>query len=83
MVFIHLVWCVPVTEHSLSILYEYCVEESQRNENALTVAVNNFMMSRRFDRDMAERLMVLIDRREYFLKIEKDLYTLAQIMKSM
>ena len=70
-----------MNEHALNILYEYLAEESVRNENALTVAVNNFYSSRHFSRDRAQELMILLERKEYFDKVEQDIFTIIQIMK--
>jgi len=71
-----------VTQNSLTVLYEYLQAESQRNENALTVAVNNFMMCRKFDKEKANELMSLVDRKEYFDKVRQDILTCIEIMQS-
>lgn len=70
-----------MTQNSLTVLYEYLQAESQRNENALTVAVNNFMMSRKFDKEKANELMSLVDRKEYFEKVRHDILTCIEIMQ--
>ena len=68
-------------EKQLHFLYEYIQNEQARNENALIVAVNNFVSSRRVDRVKASEVMVLVDRKEYFEKVAQDLYIVISVMR--
>lgn len=68
-------------DQKLHFLYEYIQQEQIRNENALTVAINNFSNNRSFDFDKASELMALIDRKEYFEKVSQDLFVVIHIMR--
>lgn len=60
-------------------LYEYMLNESDRNEIALTVALNNLYGARRVRQEHVIDILLALERKQYFQKISKDLQIVIKI----